>query len=278
MENALIKDNASVTASTTATAIAVSSNPSSSIMIPMPSIFISKRDGRLRWCERCNYVKPDRCHHCSECDTCVLKMDHHCPWVNGCVGYFNYKCFYLFIVYTSLYADFAFAATVPVLVEQLKEDKYLDIQLIVLMIFGFIFGLLLTGFTLVHTIYVLRNRTTIESISFRTRTYHVRVQFDSENPLGYGVATTHPGENLWNLGWKKNWKDVMGNKWWLWFIPFGNPPGDGLEYPFNPDLQSRLIEDARRQSQAHEDRMAMMMQQAQQSSTRSGGGGGGRRS
>jgi palmitoyltransferase ZDHHC2/15/20 len=122
MENALIKDNASVTASTTATAIAVSSNPSSSIMIPMPSIFISKRDGRLRWCEKCNYVKPDRCHHCSECDTCVLKMDHHCPWVNGCVGYFNYKFFYLFIVYTSLYADFAFAATVPVLVEQLKED------------------------------------------------------------------------------------------------------------------------------------------------------------
>src|SRR5947208_10978975 len=96
---------------------------------------------------------------------------------------------------------------------------------------GFIFGLLLTGFTLVHTTYLLRNRTTIESISFRTRTYNVRVQFDTENPLGFGVATTRPGENLWNLGWKKNWKDVMGNKWWLWFIPFGNPSGDGLIYP-----------------------------------------------
>ncbi|GBC09253.1 hypothetical protein RclHR1_08710005 [Rhizophagus clarus] len=277
MENAFIKDNVSptVAASTSNTSTAnATSNPSSSIKVSMPNIFISKRDGRLRWCDRCNYVKPDRCHHCSECDTCVLKMDHHCPWVNGCVGYFNYKCFYLFIVYTSLYADFAFAATIPVLVEQLKEDKYLDIQLIIIMIFGFIFGLLLTGFTLVHTMYVLRNRTTIESISFRTRTYNVRVQFDVENPLGYGVATTQPGENLWNLGWKKNWKDVMGNKWWLWFIPFGNPPGDGIIYSFNPDLRSRLMEDARRQSQAQEDRMAMMMQQAQQSSTRGGPGGG----
>ena len=64
----------------------------------------------------------------------------------------------------------------------------------------------------------------------------------------------------------------MGNKWWLWFIPFGNPSGDGLIYPFNPDLRSKLIEDARSQSQAQEDRMAMMMQQAQQS-TRNGGGG-----
>ncbi|CAB4431732.1 unnamed protein product [Rhizophagus irregularis] len=276
MENAFIKDSVSptVAASTSNTNAATSNPSSSSIMVSMPNIFISKRDGRLRWCDRCNYVKPDRCHHCSECDTCVLKMDHHCPWVNGCVGYFNYKCFYLFIVYTSLYADFAFAATIPVLVEQLKEDKYLDIQLIIIMIFGFIFGLLLTGFTLVHTTYVLRNRTTIESISFRTRTYNVRVQFDVENPLGYGVTTTQPGENLWNLGWKKNWKDVMGNKWWLWFIPFGKPPGDGLIYSFNPDLRTRLIDDAKRQSQAQEDRMAMMMQQAQRSNTRGGTGGG----
>ncbi|CAI2162470.1 8613_t:CDS:2 [Funneliformis geosporum] len=252
MENAFVKSNASpATGNVTNSNLP---NPPSSVMIPMPSTFISKRDGRLRWCERCNYVKSDRCHHCSECDK----------------------------LYTSLYADFAFAAAIPILVEQLKEENYLDIQLIVLMILGFLFGLLLTGFTIVHTTYLLQNRTTIESISFRTRTYHVRVQFDTENPLGYGVATTRPGENLWDLGWKKNWKYVMGDKWWLWCIPFGNPPGNGLVYPFNPDLQSRLIEDARRQSQAQEDRMNTMMQQAQQGNTRgittidaSGSGGGG---
>ncbi|XP_036823595.1 palmitoyltransferase ZDHHC20 isoform X3 [Oncorhynchus mykiss] len=36
--------------------------------------------GAVRYCEHCQVIKPDRCHHCSTCDMCVLKMDHHCPW------------------------------------------------------------------------------------------------------------------------------------------------------------------------------------------------------
>ncbi|CAD5114253.1 DgyrCDS3394 [Dimorphilus gyrociliatus] len=36
--------------------------------------------GEIRYCEKCNCIKPDRCHHCSVCGHCVLKMDHHCPW------------------------------------------------------------------------------------------------------------------------------------------------------------------------------------------------------
>lgn len=59
--------------------------------------------GGIRYCDTCELIKPDRCHHCSICDRyappvqlstvcsrmyalsfvvcrCVLKMDHHCPW------------------------------------------------------------------------------------------------------------------------------------------------------------------------------------------------------
>ncbi|CAG8476111.1 9606_t:CDS:2 [Diversispora eburnea] len=84
MEVASIKNQPTANTTTTinvasssnnATAIIQQNGTSTDIRIPMSSTFICKRDGRLRWCERCNYVKPDRCHHCSECDKCVLKMD-----------------------------------------------------------------------------------------------------------------------------------------------------------------------------------------------------------
>ncbi|CAG8488575.1 16337_t:CDS:2 [Acaulospora morrowiae] len=260
MENAFSTGGiTSVTASTASTASPSFPSQSAGVMIPMPSTFVSKRDGRLRWCDRCNSVKPDRCHHCSECNRCVLKMDQ----VNGCVGYNNYKYFYLFIVYTSLYADFTFASTIPVVVEELRDlNNELDVQWIILLILAFIFGLLLTGFTMVHTVYMLQNRTTIESLSFRSRTYHLRVQFDVGNHSSYGVAATRAGENLWDLGWKQNWKNVMGNKWWLWFVPVGNPPGDGQAFPFNSTVHNRLIDDARK-ARLQEDRMSAMIQQAQ---------------
>ena len=28
-----------------------------------------------RWCETCEWWKPDRAHHCRVCDTCVLRME-----------------------------------------------------------------------------------------------------------------------------------------------------------------------------------------------------------
>ncbi|GAB1293112.1 Palmitoyltransferase ZDHHC2 [Apodemus speciosus] len=60
-------------------------------------IYTRTMSGAIRYCDRCQLIKPDRCHHCSVCDKCILKMDHHCPWVNNCVGFSNYKFFLLFL-------------------------------------------------------------------------------------------------------------------------------------------------------------------------------------
>ncbi|KAJ3387734.1 hypothetical protein HDU92_001807 [Lobulomyces angularis] len=35
----------------------------------------TKKDGKKRYCQKCQRDKPDRAHHCSVCKTCILKMD-----------------------------------------------------------------------------------------------------------------------------------------------------------------------------------------------------------
>ncbi|ETI53299.1 hypothetical protein, variant [Phytophthora nicotianae CJ01A1] len=56
-------------------------------------------DGDQRFCQHCERVKPRRAHHCRECQRCVYEMDHHCPWINNCVGYYNYRHFWLLLLY-----------------------------------------------------------------------------------------------------------------------------------------------------------------------------------
>ncbi|KAB1218956.1 putative protein S-acyltransferase 14 [Morella rubra] len=68
---------------------------------------------RIRFCRKCNQLKPPRCHHCSVCGRCVLKMDHHCVWVVNCVGALNYKYFLLFLFYTFLETSLVTLSLLP---------------------------------------------------------------------------------------------------------------------------------------------------------------------
>jgi len=72
---------------------------SASILSRRSSIF-----GPTSWgyCEKSKLPKPPRSHFDSVTRSLVLNMDHYCPWMINCVGYFNYRYFVNFLLYTSV--------------------------------------------------------------------------------------------------------------------------------------------------------------------------------
>ena len=76
--------------------------PLTSVPDAMMSQISEKYKVRLRRCNQCYIVRPNRVHHCPICRGCILGMDHHCPWINNCVGQFNRKFFFLFDLYSLL--------------------------------------------------------------------------------------------------------------------------------------------------------------------------------
>ncbi|KAJ4720744.1 S-acyltransferase [Melia azedarach] len=60
---------------------------------------LQKTSSQVSQCDKCSAYKPPRTHHCKVCRRCVLRMDHHCLWINNCVGHWNYKAFFLLVLF-----------------------------------------------------------------------------------------------------------------------------------------------------------------------------------
>ncbi|XP_056626170.1 palmitoyltransferase ZDHHC15B isoform X2 [Triplophysa dalaica] len=178
-------------------------------------IFTRAQSGAIRFCDRCQVLKPDRCHHCSVCETCVLKMDHHCPWVNNCVGFSNYKFFLLFLSYSMLYCVFVastvFQYFIKFWVGELPNAsaKFHVLFLLFVALMFFVSLMFLFGY---HCWLVAKNRSTLEAFSAP-------------------VFQNGPDRNGFHLGFSKNLRQVFGENKKLWFVPVFTSEGDGHYFP-----------------------------------------------
>ncbi|XP_067842170.1 palmitoyltransferase ZDHHC20-B-like isoform X3 [Heptranchias perlo] len=178
-------------------------------------LYTRTANGAIRYCDRCQVIKPDRCHHCSACDMCVLKMDHHCPWVNNCVGFSNYKYFMLFLAYSLLYCLFIAATVLQYFIKFWTgdlPDTHAKFHVLFLFFVAAMFFISLLSLFSYHCWLVSKNRSTIEA--FRAP-----------------VFRNGPDKNGFSLGITKNIKQVYGDQGKYWLLPIFTSQGDGCSYP-----------------------------------------------
>ncbi|XP_030417795.1 palmitoyltransferase ZDHHC20 isoform X3 [Gopherus evgoodei] len=190
-------------------------------------IYTTTASRAIRYCDRCQLIKPDRCHHCSACDLCILKMDHHCPWVNNCVGFSNYKFFLLFLLYSLLYCLFVAATVLQYFIKfwtlcRRKSaencpkndlpDSHAKFHVLFLFFVAAMFFISVLSLFSYHCWLVSKNRSTIEA--FRAPTFR-----------------NGPDKNGFSLGCSKNLKEVFGDEKKYWFLPVFTSLGDGCNFP-----------------------------------------------
>ncbi|CAK9186525.1 unnamed protein product [Ilex paraguariensis] len=183
---------------------------------------------RIRFCRKCNQMKPPRCHHCSVCGRCVLKMDHHCVWVVNCVGALNYKYFLLFLFYTFLVTTLVSLALLSHFIAFFSDGEIPGTPgslatTFLAFVLNLAFALSVLGFLIMHISLVAANTTTIEA---------------------YEKMQTPKWR--YDLGRKRNFEQVFGMDRRYWFIPAYSeedlrrmPALQGLEYPSKPDLDAQ---------------------------------------
>ncbi|ODV92595.1 hypothetical protein CANCADRAFT_147618 [Tortispora caseinolytica NRRL Y-17796] len=227
---------------------------------PISDAVTAKHDGRMRFCSKCKCWKPDRAHHCSSCKACVLRMDHHCPWYAICIGFRNHKNFIQFLVVVTLYGGLCALLSgyaVYALAMDPTNKHVFPLSWMFLAIIGGIFGVSV-GFFAAYTVYnLLNNQTTIEALE--SVRYRSQV---SSNPEFYRFAelpTSRTVGNLFDIGYKNNWRETMGTRLCDWFVPWDTCRGNGTSFP----VDTSLLQVLKQRSAADQQRVNLMHEQWQ---------------
>ncbi|KAG8134679.1 hypothetical protein E2320_007773 [Naja naja] len=169
--------------------------------------------GAIRYCDRCQLIKPDRCHHCSVCDK-----------VNNCVGFSNYKFFLLFLAYSLLYCLFIFATELQHFIRFWTNglpDTQAKFHIMFLFFAAAMFSISLSSLFGYHCWLVSKNKSTLEA--FRAPVFR------------HGTD-----KNGFHLGFSKNLREVFGDEKKYWLLPIFTSLGDGCSFPtclVNQDLE-----------------------------------------
>ncbi|KAH6935307.1 hypothetical protein HPB50_005059 [Hyalomma asiaticum] len=171
-------------------------------------------DGCARYCQMCQLLKPDRCHHCSACQRCIVKMDHHCPWFNNCICFNTYKFFLLTLFYAVALCVYSVATLAAYSVASWSDASLLKsygFHLGFIVLVGSSLAVGLGTFLAMHLSMVSKNETTLEGL---------RNEVFQEYGDSFDLGSRYD-----------NFVQVFGPRRSLWMVPVFTSVGDGVRFP-----------------------------------------------
>ena len=72
------------------------------------------------FCPKCYIQKSNNVKHCFICDKCVEDYNHHCFWINKCIGKNNRIFYFLFILFSLIYANHTLYISLELLLDDVN--------------------------------------------------------------------------------------------------------------------------------------------------------------
>ena len=159
-------------------------------------------------CHTCHIARPLRSKHCRVTRKCVLVFDHYCPFVDNTVGLYNYKYFYLFLMFMTAGVS-SFIITLWIYLRRYLNNENNNYHTSTTSTmpwttlgFGILIGLTffpLAGMWVYHTQLCLVNLTTNEHMNVRKYKYLFPLLSNGKRHY----------KNPWFKGWFGNCMDRM---------------------------------------------------------------------
>lgn len=179
----------------------------------MPISAANTKNG-WRLCALCETLAPPRSWHCSICNICILKRDHHCIFTGCCIGHFNHRYFIMFLLYLFIATTYSFCYNNLFIWNRIHFEFPISLIKIIFPIAIFIFGF--DGS--INQFYLILYIVSAVGMLYTgvLWIYHICLVFK-----GNVANENNKKIHIYDLGWKQNIKEVLGDRWYLtWILPY----------------------------------------------------------